>query len=42
MKEMKLGVRDYVAFAVLLLLVAVVVYTSFFDVGNLFLFRKVI
>ncbi len=42
MKAMKLGVRDYIAFAVLLLLVSVVVYTSFFDVWNLFIFQKVI
>lgn len=42
MKEMKLGVRDYVAFAVLLLLVAVVVYTSFFNTFSFFIFQQVI
>ena len=42
MKEMKLGVSDYVAFAVLLLLVAVVVYTSFFNTFSLFIFQQVI
>lgn len=42
MKEMKLGVRDYVAFAVLLLLVAVVVYTSFFNSFSFFIFQQVI
>ena len=42
MKEMKLGVRDYIAFAVLLLLVAVVVYTSFFNTFSFFIFQQVI
>lgn len=42
MKEMKLGVRDYVAFAVLVLLVAVVVYTSFFNTFSFFIFQQVI
>ncbi len=42
MKEMKLGVRDYIAFAVLMLLVAVVVYTSFFGTCSFFIFQQVI
>ena len=42
MKEMKLGVRDYIAFAVLVLLVFVVVYTSFFNTLSLFIFKQVI
>ncbi len=42
MKEMKLGARDYIAFAVLALLVAVVVATSFFNISSMFIFSKVI
>ncbi len=42
MKEMKLGVRDYIAFAVLLILAAAVIYTSFFNTSALFIFQKVI
>ena len=42
MKEMKLGIRDYIAFTVLLLLVGIVVYTSFFNTFSLFIFQKVI
>ncbi len=42
MKEMKLGIRDYSAFFVLIALIAVVVITSFFDVSAWFIFEKVI
>ncbi len=42
MKEMKLGIRDYIAFGVLLLLVSVVVYTSFFNTFSFFIFQQVI
>lgn len=42
MKEMKLGVRDYVAFFVLLILVAAVVVTSFFNISSWFIFERVI
>lgn len=42
MKEMKLGIRDYIAFVALIVLVAVVVYTSFFNVSDIFIFTQVI
>ena len=42
MKEMKLGVRDYIAFAVLVFLVGIVVYTSYFNTFSFFIFQQVI
>ncbi len=42
MKEMKLSLRDYGAFAVLSLLSAAVIATSWFDISPLFIFQKVI
>ncbi len=42
MKEMKLGVRDYTALAILFTLVGAVIATSFFNVSSLFLFERVI
>lgn len=42
MKEMKLGFRDYIAFAVLVILVGAVVYTSFIGASTMFIFQKVI
>ncbi len=42
MKEMKLGSRDFIAFAVLLLLVGIVVYTGFFNTFSSFIFQQVI
>ncbi len=42
MKEMKLGSRDFIAFTVLLLLVGIVVYTSFFNTFSFFIFQQVI
>ncbi len=42
MKEMKFSVRDYIVFAFVFLLAAVVIVTSFFDVSSLFIFERVI
>lgn len=42
MKEMRLGIRDYVAMLIVAALVAVVVATSFFDISSMFLFERVI
>ncbi len=42
MKEMKLSFRDYVAFAVLAILLAAVIATSFFELSPWFIFQKVI
>lgn len=42
MKEMKLGARDYVAFGIVILLVAGVIVTSFFDISSFILFERVI
>lgn len=42
MKEMKLSVRDYISFAVLIILVAAVVGTSFFMNSSFILFERVI
>lgn len=42
MKEMKFSVRDIVSFLVVLLLVATVIVTGFFDISDLFVFERVI
>lgn len=42
MKEMKFSARDIVSFLVVLLLVATVIATSFFDISDLFIFERVI
>ncbi|MBR3766807.1 MAG: energy-coupling factor transporter transmembrane protein EcfT [Clostridia bacterium] len=42
MKEMKLGIRDYTAFLIVLLLVALVIATSFFNISSWFIFERVI
>ncbi len=42
MKKMKFSVRDYLVFVVVTLLVAVVIYTSYFDVYPLFIFERVV
>ncbi len=42
MKEMRLSLRDYAAFAVLAVLCAAVIATSWFDISSWFIFQKVI
>ncbi|MBE6716419.1 MAG: energy-coupling factor transporter transmembrane protein EcfT [Ruminococcaceae bacterium] len=42
MKKMKFSVRDYLVFVVVTLLVAAVIYTSYFDVYPLFIFERVV
>ncbi len=42
MKQMKLGARDYIAFAVVALLCAAVIVTSFFGISSFILFERVI
>ena len=42
MKEMKFSARDIVSFLVVLLLVATVIATGFFDISDLFVFERVI
>ena len=42
MKEMKFSARDIVSFFVVLLLVATVIVTGFFDISDLFVFERVI
>lgn len=42
MKEMKFSARDIVSFLVVLLLVATVIVTGFFDISDLFIFERVI
>ncbi len=42
MKKMSFCARDYISFSAVILLVAVVVVTSFFDVSSLFIFESVI
>lgn len=42
MKEMKFSARDIVSFFVVLLLVATVIATGFFDISDLFVFERVI
>ena len=42
LKVMRFGARDYVAFAVVFVIVAAAMFTSFYDLGGLFLFQSVI
>ncbi len=42
MKEMHLSGRDYLAVGIVLILVAAVIVTSFFDISSLFIFERVI
>lgn len=42
MKEMHLSGRDYLAVSIVIVLVAAVIVTSFFDISSLFIFERVI
>lgn len=42
MKKMKFSLRDYLVFVVVTLLVSAVIYTSYFDVYQLFIFERVV
>lgn len=42
MKVMKLSLRDFMVFAIIIILVAAVIFTSYFEFSSLFIFERVI